>query len=72
MKVEILVKPGSRRESVEAQSDGSLRIAVNAPAQEGKANLRVIELLSEYLKLPKSRIAIKRGLNSRKKLIEYG
>lgn len=71
MKLVIQVKPNSRRESVERQDDGSLRVLVNAPAQEGKANERVVALLAEYLKIPKSRLKIIRGQNSRIKTIEY-
>lgn len=72
MKLQIQVKPNSRQESVEKQPDGSYKISLNAPPTEGRANERLIEVLSEHLKVPKSRIVIVKGAGSRKKVVEVG
>lgn len=56
MKVTVLVKPNSKKESVTRNDDGSLTVRVNAPPVDGKANERVIELLSEYLVSPSLRL----------------
>lgn len=68
MKVTVLAKPNSRKESVEALPDGSLAIKVNTVPEDGKANKRIIELLSEYFKIPKSRIEIISGHKGKKKI----
>ena len=70
MKINISVKPSSKHPGVEVQSDGSLRVAVNAPAQDGKANQAVIAAVAKHLGIPKSRIKLIRGLKGRKKVIE--
>lgn len=47
-----------------------LRIYVKAAPVDGKANKEVISLLSEVLKVSKSRIRIAKGETSNKKIIE--
>ncbi len=67
--VEVQVKPKSSREGIEVRDDGSLVVRVKTPPVEGKANERLIELLSQHFKVPKSCISIIRGHKSRKKLV---
>ena len=59
----------SRNEIVEIQSDGTVRIHITAPANEGKANDELIKFLSEILGAPKTHIDIVAGANGRDKLI---
>jgi uncharacterized protein (TIGR00251 family) len=68
-KIWVMVKPQAKHENV-VESDGELLVSVNAPASEGKANIRLIELLAEYFHTAKSNIRILRGQKSRRKLIE--
>ena len=70
MKIEIHVKPNSRRERVEKTATGLYRISVNAPPQDGRANSSVIRLLSDHFGVPKRSITIVRGHSGRKKLVE--
>ena len=70
MKIVVAVKPNSRIESVEIMADGSLLIRVNAAPVDGRANDRVIELLSEYFKKPKSSFSLLRGHKGKKKIFE--
>ncbi len=69
MKIVVKVKPGSREESVERISDTELVLKVRAPARDNLANGAVVKLLSEYLDIPKSRIIIVKGHNSRTKVV---
>ncbi len=69
MKIQVKVIPNSKQAKVEKNETG-LRVKVNAPAKEGKANKRLVEILAKYFSRPKSSIKIIRGLNSKKKLIE--
>jgi uncharacterized protein (TIGR00251 family) len=66
----VTVKPLAKRENVILNPDGELLASVNAPANEGKANSRLIELLAKYFHTAKSNIRILRGQRSRRKLIE--
>ncbi|HEY4612251.1 MAG TPA: DUF167 domain-containing protein [Bacteroidota bacterium] len=70
MKIQIHVKTNARKNSVEVRDDGSLLVCVNVPPVEGKANAKVIELLAEHFRKPKSAFTIRAGKTSKRKLIE--
>jgi uncharacterized protein (TIGR00251 family) len=67
--IEIRLKPNARQNSIDRGDNGVLQVRVNAPPVEGKANAALIELLSDTLNIPKSRISIKRGAASRNKVV---
>ena len=69
-RIRVTVKPQARKEEILRLAGGEYRVSVHAPAQEGKANAAVIELLAKYFSIAKSAIKIVRGQTSRKKLIE--
>ncbi len=46
---------------------GSLKIAVTAPPDQGRANKALVELLAEKLELKKSQIELLSGATSREK-----
>ena len=70
MKYKITVKPNARRNEIAQCDDGTLIIRVTVPPFEGKANEKVIEVLSEYLNKPKRSISIVYGFKGRNKIIE--
>ena len=49
--------------------DQRLKVRLNAPPVDGKANEELIAFLSKILKLPKSKITIKSGLADRRKTV---
>jgi uncharacterized protein len=52
-------------------NDGEFyKVYVTAPPEDGKANKKLIELLAEYFKVPKSQIRIVKGEISRNKIVE--
>lgn len=65
-RISVRVVPRSSRESVRWQ-DGTAVVRVNVPAEAGRANERVIELMAEDLRVAKSRIEIVHGSTSRHK-----
>ena len=69
MKIYVRVKTNMREERVERE-DEAYAVSVKEPAKENKANRAVIELLSEYFKVPKSQVFILSGLRSKHKIIE--
>jgi len=69
MKISVKVKPNSKSEKIEKTGETYI-LYVKELAQEDRANLAVINLLSEYFKLPKSRISILKGKKSRQKIVE--
>lgn len=70
MEIEVLVKTQARRTLVERLPDGRFRVSVNAPPIEGRANAAVCEALAEFFGVPKSRVAVVRGLKSKTKTVE--
>ena len=68
--ISLTVKPQAKRESVTELSAHDYLVKVRAPARDGQANARVVELLAEHLHVAKSKIRILRGHGARKKLIE--
>jgi len=70
MKISVRVVPNSRVEAVEKVAEGAYRAKVKAKPIEGRANERLILLLSEYFAVPKSQVRITRGLGARDKTVE--
>ena len=68
MTVELRVQPRSRRTGL-ACSGGALKAAVTAPAEDGRANAALIDLLAEQWRLPKSIFEIMRGAAHRDKVV---
>ena len=62
--------PGaSKTELVEQLSDGSVKIRIAAPAEEGKANTELIRFLANEFRVQKSQVEIVSGKTGRMKLI---
>ncbi len=70
MIVKVKVKPNSKKEGIKQISEDILEVKVSVPPEKGRANQRVIELLSKFYKVPKSKIKIKKGETSRDKLVQ--
>lgn len=63
-------QPGAKQTKVLGLHDGYLKISLQAPAQENKANDLLLVWLSKQLKVPQKQIHFISGLNGRKKRIE--
>ncbi len=70
MKIQVKVKPNAKKEELKQIRDNYFEIKITVVPEKGKANKRVIELLSKYFKVPKSKIKLIRGETSREKLFE--
>ncbi len=70
MKLHINVKPRSKVECIEKISEFEYVVKVNAMPVDGAANIRVIELLSEYFACSKSKVRLLKGTKSKKKIFE--
>lgn len=69
--IKIRVIPRARRNAVEAQDDGTLRVYTTAAPTDGDANTAVIKMLARHYDVPKSQIQIIRGATARDKVIEF-
>jgi len=64
------VKPLAKSKSIQGRSAGDWIVSVRAPARDGKANDRLVELLVDHFHKTKARVRILHGHGSRRKLIE--
>ncbi len=69
MILHIRVIPKANRNLV-VKENGSFRVYLTKPAQDGLANAQLIDLLSKYLHIRKYQIKIIKGHKSRDKLVE--
>ena len=66
--VDLRVQPRARRTALE-NSHGTLKAAVTAPPEGGKANDAVIALLAQTWRLPESSFGIVKGASTRTKTV---
>jgi uncharacterized protein YggU (UPF0235/DUF167 family) len=67
--IQIIVKTKKQKNLVEFK-DKKYTVYTKSPAKDNKANISVIEQLSDYFDIPKRNITIKRGLKSKNKIVE--
>jgi uncharacterized protein (TIGR00251 family) len=63
----VRAQPGARRNGVQGEQGGALKIAVTAPPDDGRANAALVEALREVLKVKRSQIELLSGQTSREK-----
>jgi uncharacterized protein len=66
----VRVRPRASKNEVAGLMDGALKIRLQAPAVEDRANEALCEFLAEILKRPKSAVRILAGDRSRTKRVE--
>jgi uncharacterized protein (TIGR00251 family) len=67
---QVRVQPRASRDEIAGVIAGSLKVRLQAPALEDRANVVLCEYLAELLKTPKSAVRILGGERSRTKRIE--
>ncbi len=65
----VRVIPGAKKTQIEGESAGRLKVRLQAPPVEGKANKELLKLLARELGLKKSQLSLARGERSRDKVI---
>ena len=67
--LEITVVTKSSKRDIDMRDDG-IRIFLNSPPVDNRANEECLKALSKWLAIPKSSISIARGMKSRKKYFQ--
>jgi uncharacterized protein len=67
---QVRVQPRASRDEITGVVDGALKVRLQAPAVEDRANAALCEYLAELLKTPKSAVRILSGERGRIKRIE--
>ena len=63
------VQPGASRSAVIGDYDGRVKIAIQSPPVDGRANAALLDFLRRKLDVPKSRIELVRGQTDRRKVV---
>jgi len=70
MIINVKVSPNSKKAEVEKIDGDIFKVKVDARAEDGRANRRLIEILSDYFDVAESSVSILKGLKSRNKIVE--
>lgn len=70
VRFEVKVQPRASQNQITGVSEGVLKVRLNSPPVDGKANQALINLLSRTLAVPKKNIVIIRGETNTSKLIQ--
>lgn len=68
--VTVRVQPRASKDEIAGEMAGALKIRLQAPALEDRANEALVEFLARLLKTPKAAVRILSGERSRTKRIE--
>ena len=63
----VRAQPGARRNGVQGEQNGALKVAVTAPPEDGRANAALVAVLREALGVKRSQVALLSGQTSREK-----
>ena len=67
--IALRAQPRARRAALECSTAGALKVAVTAPAEDGKANAAVVALLAAEWHLPRSAFDVASGSAARDKVL---
>jgi len=67
--LEVRVQPRASRSEIAGLHGGRLRIRLQAPPVDGKANAALVEFLAAAFGVPRARVIIEHGLASRDKRV---
>jgi uncharacterized protein (TIGR00251 family) len=68
----VRAQPGARKIRIQGEHAGALKVAVNAPPQDGRANQALVELLRDLLRVKRSQVTLLSGAASRDKKFLIG
>ncbi|MEQ1849608.1 MAG: DUF167 domain-containing protein [Candidatus Peribacteraceae bacterium] len=68
--ITVRVRPGASATKItDILSDGTIKIDLAAPAEDGKANAELVRFIAAHHSVPKENVRIVSGQTSRKKLV---
>jgi len=65
--VAVRAQPGARKNGVQGEQNGMLKIATTAPPEDGRANDAITDILREWLGVKRSQVELIGGPTSREK-----
>lgn len=70
MKINVKAHTNAKKNEVKKIDDINFEVYTTATPENGKANLSIIELLSKFFRIGKTKINILKGQTSKNKIIE--
>ncbi len=67
--IEIAARPGSPRRGIIRVGEQGLVICLGAPAEKGKANQELVEIVADLAGVPRAAVSIVRGAGTRRKVL---
>ncbi|MGE0143192.1 MAG: DUF167 domain-containing protein [Planctomycetota bacterium] len=61
--------PGAKREGITGAMAGAVKVAVQAPAEDGRANERILRVLADALDVSLRHVRLASGARSRDKVV---
>ena len=68
--LKLRIHPGAKRSGINGFFGNSLKVDLQAPPVDGKANAALLKFIAGWLKMPRSAIELKSGDFSRDKIIK--
>ena len=69
MRFQVKVIPNAKQAKVD-RVPGGLRVKVDAPARDGRANERLLEILAKHFRVKRSQVYLVQGARGREKIVE--
>lgn len=70
VRIHLYVQPNGKKSEILGQHDGRLKIRIQAPPVEGRANEAVEEFVAALMGVGRRHVAFVRGVQSRQKVVE--
>ncbi len=70
MLIHVKIKPDSKEDKIVQKNDTSFIVQVKEPAEDNRANKRMIELVADKFKIIKSKVKIVTGHHHPSKILE--
>jgi len=70
MLIHVKIKPDSKEDKIVEKNDTSFIVYVKEPAEDNRANKRLIELLAEKFNIVKSKVKIVTGHHAPSKILD--
>lgn len=67
---QVKIQPRAKKNAISGEVGEALKLAVSAPAIEGRANQACIEFFAKLLKVPRSSVTIATGERDRLKVVQ--
>ena len=70
IRIAVQVSPNARKSEIVSSEGDALRIKLQAPPVDGKANDALVQFLAKKLEVPRKQVTITHGQTNRRKLLE--